>query len=302
MHGSASTSSAARSAARAIVTHDRRLPFVGRHDHPPELLPDERRSTTTVTWCTKDKNGTSPPVAGAQPYTLWRYSGTSCSGTGTPWASNLVDKADAPSIAAGKIFDSSRVPAASSLTPATTGGTLGPGTYSYDVTAVLASGAEIPGTVASVTIASGLTNKITLSWSAYVPVTATVASYNVYGRDGAGLRLLKNVTSGTSYVDPGPTVAHGQPADAPERHDRRRRARRASTRARTRSSSGRPGVVTCTGTTSTSFTGCSGGQPGQYPQNMPVYSASSARPPSTNAGGDAPRRRDAGDDLSSASC
>ncbi len=29
---------------------------------------------TTVTWCTKDKNGT-PPVA-AQPYTLWRYTGS----------------------------------------------------------------------------------------------------------------------------------------------------------------------------------------------------------------------------------
>src|SRR6059058_1996040 len=43
----------------------------------------------TVTWCMKDKNGTSPPVATAQPYTLWRYTGSSCSGTGTQWAPNL---------------------------------------------------------------------------------------------------------------------------------------------------------------------------------------------------------------------
>ena len=46
-----------------------------------------------VTWCTKDKNGVSPPVTGAQPYTLWRYTGSACSGTGTKWASNLVDTA-----------------------------------------------------------------------------------------------------------------------------------------------------------------------------------------------------------------
>ena len=44
-------------------------------------------AATTVTWCTKDKNGASPPVAGAQPYTLWRYTGSACSGTGTKWAS-----------------------------------------------------------------------------------------------------------------------------------------------------------------------------------------------------------------------
>ena len=167
-------------------------------------------AAATVTWCTKDKNGVSPPVAGAQPYTLWRYTGSTCSGTGTKWASNLVDKADAPSITAGKIFGAASVPAPS-LTAATTGGTLLAGTYSYDVTAVLSSGAEVPGTVASVTIASGLTNKITVSWSAYTGAS----SYNVYGRDGGGLRLLKNVTAGTSYVDTGPTKLTGNPLTLP---------------------------------------------------------------------------------------
>ena len=62
-----------------------------------------------MTWCTKDKNGAAPPVAGAQPYTLWRYAGSTCSGTGTKWASNLVDTA---SVTAGKIFDAASVPAA----------------------------------------------------------------------------------------------------------------------------------------------------------------------------------------------
>ncbi len=64
---------------------------------------------TTVTWCTKDRNGIAPPAAGAQPYTLWRYVGSACSGTGTLWASNLVD---APSVIAGRIFDASFLPAA----------------------------------------------------------------------------------------------------------------------------------------------------------------------------------------------
>jgi prepilin-type N-terminal cleavage/methylation domain-containing protein len=42
-----------------------------------------------ITWCTKDKNGNAPPGAGA-PYSLWRYSGTTCSGTGRKWADYLT--------------------------------------------------------------------------------------------------------------------------------------------------------------------------------------------------------------------
>lgn len=229
-------------------------------------------AATTVTWCTKDKNGTTPPVAGAQPYTLWRYTGTACSGTGTKWASNLVDSGT-PSVSAGRIFGAASVPAAS-LTSASTGGTLLSGTYSYDVTAMLASGAEVPGTVASVTIASGLTNKITVSWSAYTGAT----SYNVYGRDGSGLRLLKNVTAGTSYTDTGPTKLTGNPLTLPSSTIGVADTSNFNSGANT-IAFGASGTVTCTGTTATSFTGCTGGQAGQYPQNMPVYNASSARPP-----------------------
>jgi prepilin-type N-terminal cleavage/methylation domain-containing protein len=44
-----------------------------------------------VTWCTKDKNGTTPPAVNAAPYTLWRVPGSSCSGTGgRRWAGNLT--------------------------------------------------------------------------------------------------------------------------------------------------------------------------------------------------------------------
>ena len=230
-------------------------------------------AAATVTWCTKDKNGATPPVPGAQPYTLWRYTGPACSGTGTKWASNLVDKIDAPSISAGKIFGAASVPVAS-LTSASTGGTLASGTYSYDVTAVLASGAEVPGTVASVTIVSGLTNKITVTWSAYTGAT----SYNVYGRDGSGLRLLKNVTAGTSYVDTGPTKLTGNPLTLPNATIGVADTSNFNSGANT-IAFGASGTVTCTGTTATSFTGCTGGQAGQYPNAMPVYNASSARPP-----------------------
>jgi prepilin-type N-terminal cleavage/methylation domain-containing protein len=42
-----------------------------------------------ITWCTKDKNGNAPPGAGA-PFSLWRYTGTTCSGTGRKWADYLT--------------------------------------------------------------------------------------------------------------------------------------------------------------------------------------------------------------------
>ena len=89
-----------------------------------------------MTWCTKDKNGVSPPVAGAQPYTLWRYTGSTCSRHRDEMGVQSRGQGDAPSVTAGKIFGAASVPAAS-LTSATTGGTWPPGTYSYDVTAVL---------------------------------------------------------------------------------------------------------------------------------------------------------------------
>jgi prepilin-type N-terminal cleavage/methylation domain-containing protein len=231
---------------------------------------------TTVTWCTKDKNGATPPVAGAQPYTLWRYTGSTCSGTGTEWASDLVDKTDAPAITAGRIFDAARLPAAS-LTAASSGGTLPSGTYSYEVSAVLSSGVEVPGTVASLTVPSGLANTITVSWS----LLAGATSYNVYGRDGVSLRLLKN-TTGTSYVDTGPTKLADNPLTLPTATINVQNPPGTSNFNATANTIafGASGPITCAGTTATSFTGCTGGAPGQYPQNMPVYSASTARPPS----------------------
>lgn len=230
---------------------------------------------STVTWCTRDNTGTAPPAAGAQPYTLWRYVGASCTGTGTQWASNLVDNGT-PSVAAGKIFNASFV-SAPTLTSGTTGGTLPSGTYSYEVTAVLAGGAEVPGPVTSITVTnSSLTNSVTVSWSAY----PGAVSYNVYG-DGSSVRLLKNVTVGTSYVDSGPTSLSDNPFTLPSSGSFNINVTGTSNFNSTANTiqfgASRP--VTCTGITGTSFTGCTGGQPGQYATGTPVSSASSARPP-----------------------
>jgi prepilin-type N-terminal cleavage/methylation domain-containing protein len=56
----------------------------------PSYCPSNGTGTTTsITWCTKDKNGTTPPAVNAAPYTLWRYSGAACSGSGSKWVGNL---------------------------------------------------------------------------------------------------------------------------------------------------------------------------------------------------------------------
>ena len=142
---------------------------------------------------------------------------------------------------------------------------------------MLASGVEVPGTVASITTASGPSNKITVDWSAWASAYPG-ASYNVYGWDDGGLRLLKNVSSGTSYVDTGPTKVTANPLTLPSATINVTSTSNFNAGANT-IAFGPSGPVTCTGTTSTSFTGCTGGQAGDYPQNTPVTSASSARPP-----------------------
>jgi hypothetical protein len=183
-----------------------------------------------------------------------------------------------PSVTAGKIFNSAFV-SAPTLVPATTGGTLPVGTYSYEVTAVLASGVEVPGAIsAPLSVTAGVTNKVTVSWSSY----PGAASYNVYGNNANSVRLLKNVPAATtSYVDTGPTSLIDNPFTLPSTGTFPVNV--ASTAGFNSGANtiqfGASGPVTCTGTTSTSFTVCSGGQPGQYATGTPVYSASTGRPP-----------------------
>ena len=158
-------------------------------------------SAAPFTWC----------AAGASaPFALWRYAGSACTGTGLRKAESLASNA---------IFTYNRatagpvqLPASPTPGPSVANGYFTPGTYSYDVTAVVAGGVEISGAIKSTTIATGSPNQITLNWSAY----PGAVSYNVYGRDDGtrtaeGLRRLATVSGGTtSYVDLGCAV----PADS----------------------------------------------------------------------------------------
>ena len=48
------------------------------------------KALANYTWCTRDKAGNAAATAGAGPYSLWRYSGDSCSGTGRKTADHLT--------------------------------------------------------------------------------------------------------------------------------------------------------------------------------------------------------------------
>jgi len=164
------------------------------------------------------------------------------------------------------------------FTTAATGGRIQPGTYAYDVTAVTANG-EFSGTPTQVAVPAGsTTNTLTLSWSAYTdPSGAAATSYRVYGRDNGsttaeGLRLLATVTAPTtSWADTGPPLTTLSSnvtlpnATIPVVDT--------STFPSPRYSDlfGPSGTVTCTGKTSASFTGCSGGLTGTYPSGTNVF-------------------------------
>lgn len=96
-------------------------------------------------------------------------------------------------------------PAAPTLTPSTTGGTLAAGTtYNYRVAAVNANGHTLAGPEAANATTTGTTSSISITWAA---VTGA-ASYNVYGRIAGAELLLTNVT-GTTYVDTGALTPAG---------------------------------------------------------------------------------------------
>ncbi len=219
---------------------------------------------STVTWCVPASG-----VGSTVPYSLQRYVGA-CATGGKTLISSLVSNS---------IFTSSIVPAATAVVGSDSSATLTPGAYFYDVTAVMTNGIEIPGTVVSPMITSGSTNKVTLTWAAYTPPAGlTLASYNVYGRDGSGVRLLKNTTALT-YVDLGPTALAGTaPGPTLPTATITVGSTAGYNSGANTISFGASGNVTCTGTTSTTFTGCSGGQAGTYLNGTPVIAVSAVRP------------------------
>lgn len=223
--------------------------------------------TSPVTWCATT---TGPP------YVLKRYAagasvaGAACNGAGgvatTRW------------LVSSSIFTSYTRPTSVVSAPTFSlggGGTIQPGTYWYDVTAVTPNG-EFSGTPTSTIVASGSTNKLTLNWTAYTdPSGAAATGYRIYGRDNGsvtaeGLRLLGTVGATTSYTDTGPplttlTAAVTLPATTIPVADTSLFTWSPNTIQFASS-----GTVTCTGKTSTSFTGCSGGTAGSYTSGTTV--------------------------------
>lgn len=208
------TSSQIEQSNRYQAQHNARLALdaLRREIRCAETVPTVTPSSLTITlpgYCQKPAAAAAAPftwcTVGAAPYALWRYAGTACSGTGIRRAESLASNA---------VFAYNRsvagptqaLPVAGS---AVTGGFFQPGTYSYDVTAVI-GGIEVSGSVQSVAVTtpnpSVSPSQITVSWTAPPGV---VTGYKVYGRDDGsttaeGLRLLADLpSSATSYVDVG---------------------------------------------------------------------------------------------------
>jgi hypothetical protein len=134
--------------------------------------------------------------------------------------------------------------------------------------------------------AGSTSNTLTLSWSAYTdPSGAAATSYRIYGHDNGsttaeGLRLLATVTAPTtSYTDNGPAItsltsAVTLPTTSIPVADTSKFTWSPNT-----ISFGSSGTVTCTGKTSNSFTGCSGGVAGTYPSGTAVFQTTTAASP-----------------------
>jgi prepilin-type N-terminal cleavage/methylation domain-containing protein len=258
------------------------ISFTGCSGGAAGTYPSGAGVTSPVTWCVT----TSGP-----PYTLKRYAANAsvasaaCTGAG--------GVASTASLVSSSVFAFTRptvlVPAPT-LSVAPTGGTIRPGAYTYDVTAVTPNG-EFSGTPAQVTVAGGAAsstnNTLTLNWSAYTdPSGAAATSYRIYGRDNGsttaeGLRLLATVTAPTtSYTDTGPAITTLSAAVT---------LPTATTIAVGDTSKfnwspntiafGSSGTVTCAGKTATSFTLCSGGVAGTYPSGTPVFQARTVASP-----------------------
>lgn len=100
--------------------------------------------------------------------------------------------------------DAIATPAAPTLTPATTGGTLAAGTYRYRVSAVNAAGETLASTEASV-VTTGTTGRVTVAWAApNVPAgVGAITAYRIYGRTGTLTRLAEVAAGVLSYSDTG---------------------------------------------------------------------------------------------------
>lgn len=92
-------------------------------------------------------------------------------------------------------------PTGLAVVSASTGGTLAPATYEYQISAINAAGETLGSTpVTSVIAGSGTTYTNTLTWNA----VALATGYNVYGRTSGGLGLITTIGAGTTtFLDTG---------------------------------------------------------------------------------------------------
>jgi hypothetical protein len=96
-------------------------------------------------------------------------------------------------------------PAAPTLTPSTTGGTLPAGTYNYRIAANNLNGETLAGPEAASNVTTtGTTSSIAISWTAVPGAT----SYEIYGRT-AGAELFIAELTATTYTDTGSVTPAG---------------------------------------------------------------------------------------------
>ena len=228
---------------------------------------------TTVTWCTRSsaasRRAALHALAVHGPGQLLDLAPIA---PPTKWAWDLVDKVDAPSISAGRIFNTVSLGPAT-LTQASTGGTLAAGRYSYAVTAVLSGGEEVPGRAASrrsvrparpdqpqlvAVFGSGVVQRVRLGRRRPAPIEERHLGHVVHRHRADQAQDNPLAIPARRSMSPAPRTStrvceHDRLRAVGPRHLHRR--------------------------TAGSFPGCTGGQPGQYPVNTPVISGSSARPP-----------------------
>lgn len=103
-------------------------------------------------------------------------------------------------------------PVITDVTNATTGGTLGDGTYSYRITAINAQGQTLASAADSVVVTSGTgTNKTTITWTAPTvsPEVSPITGYKIYGRSAGTELLLATVGLVLTWADDGSLTPAG---------------------------------------------------------------------------------------------
>lgn len=180
----------------------------------PAQETDTTRTDTPVTdGSTSNTPSSSYAVGGTKDTSAYGGPVGASGGTTVPGAP------PAPTVTAGprRVTVSYVVPATALATPsaptaaqAATGGTLAAATYAYKVVAKNANGrSAASAATANVVVASGTTNKVTLTITAVPGAT----SYDVYGRTGGTFGYL-GTTSTTSFVDTGSATPGAVPPAA----------------------------------------------------------------------------------------